>query len=410
MKNIGKIFGYLAAAALAAAFAVYIDGKIGWFFLTVLAVSVCLSVGLAFFVRRSVRISAEVDKNLLYKGEKLTLRIKISGIFPFPAGFAAVRTSQCGSLDSDNDGGGIYMLIPDRSELNACNISAEYTAARWGTDIVGVTECEIIDFLGFVHLKVNISSVLNDCIFKVSVCPDIPEINDETGLVRYISSSAFADESEETKETHSFGGGTPGFEHREYSAGDPVKRINWKLSAKRDRLMVRLDDAVISTRQMIVLDCVSVPTAGLDIGGRRMISEKNQTAAEAMLGLISELIGAGVGCIVSVMFGRSRRTAEINSLEDLSRFRIEMASASMNEPSEELFGLRIPEGAVLAAGKDSPVVVFTAYPDAELARLADIRGTSCGGIVCCAAETDAESCGSFADLRIICGGYTVRRA
>ena len=141
-----------------------------------------------------------------------------------------------------------------------------------------------------------------------------------------------------------------------------------------------------------------------------MISGKNQTAAEAMLGLISELIGAGVGCIVSVMFGRSRRTAEINSLEDLNRFRIEMASASMNEPSEELFGLRIPEDAVLAAGKDSPVVVFTAYPDAELARLADIRGTSCGGIVCCAAETDAESCGSFADLRIICGGYTVRRA
>jgi len=409
VKNIAKIFGYIAAAALAACFAVFIDGKIGWFFLTVLAVSVCLSVGLAFFVRRSVSISADVDKNLLYKGEKLTLRIRISGIFPFPAGFAAVRVSQCGSFDSENDGSGIYMLIPDRSDLWSCSITAEYTAARWGTDMIGVTEFEIIDFLGFVRLKAYVNNGLNDYLFKVSVCPDIPEINDETGLVRYICSSAFADESEETKESRSFSGGTPGFEHREYSAGDPVKRINWKLSAKRDKLMVRLDDAVISTRQMIVLDGVSAPTAGLDIGGRRKVSEKNQLAAEAMLGLISELVNAGVGCIVSVMFGRSRRTAEINSAEDLNRFRIEMASASMNEPSEDLFGLRIPEDAVFAAGKDSPVVVFTAYPDAELAKLAGIRETSCGGLICCAAETDAEACGSFADLRMIGDGYVIRR-
>lgn len=410
MKNIGKFFGYAAAAVLAAAFAVYIDGKVGWFFLTVLIVSACLSVGLAVYVRRSVRISADVDKNLLYKGEKLTLRIRISGIFPFPAGFAAVRVSPCGSVDAENDGSGIYMLIPDRSDLRACSISAEYTAARWGTDLVGVTECGIIDFLGFVHLKAYVNNGLNDHLFKVSVCPDIPEINDETGLVRYISASAFADESEETKETHSFGGGTPGFEHREYSAGDPVKRINWKLSAKRDKLMVRLDDAVISTRQMIVLDGVSAPSAGLDISERRRIGEKNQLAAEAMLGLISELVSVGVGCIVSVMFGRSRRISEINSTDDLNRFRIEMASAVMNDPSDDLFGLRIPEDAVLAAGKDSPVVVFTAYPDAGLARLADIRGASCSGIICCAAETDDGIYGSFADLRMIGSGYVIRRA
>ena len=114
MKNIAKILGYIAAAVLAACFAVFIDGKIGWFFLTVLAVSVCLSVGLAFFVRRSVRISADVDKTLLYKGEKLILRIRISGIFPFPAGFAAVRVSQCGSFDSENDG---CVTVRDRDTM-----------------------------------------------------------------------------------------------------------------------------------------------------------------------------------------------------------------------------------------------------------------------------------------------------
>ena len=35
----------------------------------------------------------------------------------------------------------------------------------------------------------------------------------------------------------------PGYEHREYVAGDSPRRVNYKLSAKKQKLMVRLDES-----------------------------------------------------------------------------------------------------------------------------------------------------------------------
>ncbi len=415
-KNIKRILGYLTAIALTVVFALLIDGKIGWFFLTVLICAAFLSWFAAFFTSKSISVDADSDNTMLYKGERLRLKAAVKCRFPFPAALISVRLAESGRLTSKTGSkGAVFMPAPRVTENGAENsfiLEEEYTARLWGTAQVGITECTVSDLLGFFTFEIYKERGMGDYLFKAAICPDIPEISDETGLVRYICATAYADDSEETKESHSFSGGIAGYEHREYYPGDPIKRINWKLSAKRDKLMVRLDDEIISSKQVIILDCVSISRNGMTAERSAAVDIICQTAAEAMLGIISELVKTGVGCLVSVLYGRERQLSEITSLEELERFRTELSRAEMGELSPELLEKRIPEETAAMAGKDAPVILFTACPDRSLAELAAERSSVCGGVICCSADISPagfSEYGGFADLRIADSSYVIRK-
>jgi hypothetical protein len=98
----------------------------------------------------------------------------------------------------------------------------------------------------------------------VRVFPNIPDIPSDNPLIKSaVASLRFDSETEETIETKTpfIQSGFPGYTHRDYEPGDPLKRINWKLSAKRGSYLIRLDDETESFRQIIVLD--SLGGAGL---------------------------------------------------------------------------------------------------------------------------------------------------
>ncbi|MBO7395493.1 MAG: DUF58 domain-containing protein [Ruminococcus sp.] len=82
---------------------------------------------------------------------------------------------------------------------------------------------------------------------------------------------------------------SPGYEHREYVHGDPLKRVNWKLSSKKDKLMVRLDEAVASVQPMIVLDLYRSSSAKPEeaiLGEEQII--------RSVFGLLSLLVKQGI--------------------------------------------------------------------------------------------------------------------
>ena len=81
--------------------------------------------------------------------------------------------------------------------------------------------------------------------------------------------------------------GVPGYEHRDYVPGDPLKRINWKLSSKKDQLMVRLDEKVSSSSQVMRLDLV------LPEKPERRHYEISDNIIEASLALLSMLVMSG---------------------------------------------------------------------------------------------------------------------
>lgn len=100
--------------------------------------------------------------------------------------------------------------------------------------------------------KVRISSCTAQDMLRMFCARSAPELCSSVAVLpRYVDyigpevvPSFLPSECEEREEgvTVSFGG-TAGYEHRDYVAGDSPRRINYKLSAKRHRLMVRMDES-----------------------------------------------------------------------------------------------------------------------------------------------------------------------
>ena len=88
--------------------------------------------------------------------------------------------------------------------------------------------------------------------------------------------SALPSDNDEEAEEGSVSGGFPGYEHRGYEPGDPLNRINYKLSAKKRTLMVRRDENTSAQSTDIVI------APGSD-----------DTCMEQALALAGRLVGLG---------------------------------------------------------------------------------------------------------------------
>ena len=127
----------------------------------------------------------------------------------------------------------------------------------------------------------------------IGIIPDIPEITASSQLFRSIADSVLTSDNDEDNDTVMlFAANTfPGYEHREYVQGDPIKRINWKLSSKKSKLMVRLDEAASAVQPCLVLDLFRSSSA------ETLSSlKKEEKLLQAVFGLITLLINQGIAC------------------------------------------------------------------------------------------------------------------
>ena len=101
-----------------------------------------------------------------------------------------------------------------------------------------------------------------------------------------------SDEEEENDTAMMFSANVaPGYEHREYVQGDPLKRVNWKLSTKKNKLMVRLDEAVASVQPLIILDLFRRSDA---TAAEAVLNEEK--LIQAVFGLLELMIEQGIAC------------------------------------------------------------------------------------------------------------------
>ena len=368
MKKIFYIFLYLTAIAISVAFALCLSAQVGWTFVYMLVCAPLFSLGITFFLTKGKRVTVEsdIDRTMLYKGECSTLRIIVrnKSVFPVPA--VKVRVCNQGGLVPENSCEYYVVSVSPRSESV---IKIKYTAKVWGRYILGAENIFLHDFIGFFKFRMSCLESVNE----VSVFPDIPEIQGDSPLLRSASEAArFADDSEETAESENVTGfsGMPGYTHREYVEGDPVRRINWKLSSKRDKYMIRLDDEIESVKQNIVLDSV---------GGNNIF--ENERAVEGMLGAALGLLKCGFESTVHCRFNGIYETFAVSEPADVSMlqtrladFRFERKLAGQKKQS------RIPVDEILSAGGSRAMMVYTSLLDSGLCNeisAAQENGMSC---------------------------------
>lgn len=228
-SRLSGIPGYLLSIGLCVVFALYCSGRVGWFLVLTFICAPILSLLFTLLFRKQITAACMLETPLAAKGEHgiLTVSLQSKGFLPSP--FITITFTDSPYLTC-----GEPLLTLSLLPRSTETVFFDFTASVCGASFVGIKEIRIWDYLGLFSFTAPVPDTQ-----EIHVVPDIAEVSsDEDYILEIYRQSTETGDSEETIDAGStLFGGFPGFEHREYVPGDPLKRINWKLSAKRDKLL-----------------------------------------------------------------------------------------------------------------------------------------------------------------------------
>lgn len=279
MKNVISI---LAIASILYAFTFYIDGDIGVIIIAFMLFAPLVSFIFALLGRKRIKVDFDCD-GYVKKNSKLTVNVSVekSGFFPLGIVELEFAASEVfGRLDK------VYKLSVISSSRKSFTIDLD--AKIGGNGVISLVSASSCGFLGFVKFKVKTELPPQK---NVGVIPEIPDAKSSSKLFRSIADSVMTTDDEEKSDISLLysANTAPGYEHREYEQGDPMKRVNWKLSMKKGTLMVRLDEAIASVQPIVALDLFRSSKAKPEdviINEERLIC--------SVFGLLSMLIKQGI--------------------------------------------------------------------------------------------------------------------
>ena len=217
------IASYIQALAFALLFLVFINGSIGWALVYVLVGVGLLSALTCVFSRKHFTVELKPHAEFTEYGDRIGYDVVVSknGFCFLP--FIEIRV------------GGSAEAVAQTSLLfrRRAVVTGYYKAERSGMNTITAQSAVLRDFWSIVRLCVPVSETA-----LIAVTPRPMEYPGPEVVMKTLPS-----EDEEAEEGRSvMSGGLPGYEHREYFPGDSLRRINYKLSAKKRRLMVRLEE------------------------------------------------------------------------------------------------------------------------------------------------------------------------
>lgn len=229
-----SIFGYIEALLFAAVLLIFINGEAGWGMIYIISAGVAASVVVFAASHRHFTVECSSFSGLYHKGDTVgvELVLRAQGFCVLP--FITVNGSFMGSPFTAR-----CALIG-----KTCNVNITAVASQCGLGRFEVDELILRDSLGLITYR---SDILPES-GAVAVLPDIVEYAGPEVLPSRLPS-----DNDEEAEDGSISGGSPGYEHRSHQPGDPLNRINYKLSAKRRTLMVRREENTSAQSTDIVI-------------------------------------------------------------------------------------------------------------------------------------------------------------
>ena len=301
MKNLKYILSAAAVAFLVYIFTFYMDGEMGIILLAFVLFAPLVSLGFTLYARKNVNVTVDCDA-YINKGGMLKVKVHITKQTAVPLAILEIKPYMSEVFKRDDK---VYKL--SLMGAGERTFTFETEAVYGGNGEIGLESVFSSGFLGFMKFPVQIN---NDRI-SVGVIPEIPDIKASSALIRSIANVVATTENEDDNETNMmFSSNTvPGYEHREYVQGDALKRINWKLSSKKNILMVRLDEATASVQPIVILDLYrkkeAVPEEAI------IVEEK---LISSVFGLLTALIRQGIAC--TFMFRDENGATEVDSIDN----------------------------------------------------------------------------------------------
>lgn len=335
-----NLANYALCIALAVLLCVFVSGLGGLFILILLVLTLIFSLVIIFVSKKTVSVSTKLSTEIANKGEDVELEITIAKSTFLPTSYIEITLDMTPNITTGHLK--TFKVISARrtGDIITVPLKTEFC----GEATVLLADVRLIDYLGIVNMKL---AGADDVSMRaaVRIMPQIRDAGVQADVLKATSENAAAYEEDEEESNESAIGltGVAGYEHRKYEIGDPLKRVNWKLSSKRDELMVRLDDKVLSSSQSFILDypLVTVPD--------RAYYQNVDMIIEASLSLLSMLLMQGYESSYTYYLG-GWQTVDINDEKGLLYLQEELAGI---RPTPE----RERNEAVLEA--DSSVICFT---------------------------------------------------
>lgn len=245
-----SLLGYLFCIAVAVVMAVMIDGTGGVLIAVILVTALTASLLVTKRLSKKLSVSIDCKHKLLAKDDIVEVLIKVEKHSRLPSPMIEIRLGSGPQLYAAGESGIRFSMLPNRP---AETVKLRFKAKYSGRSYIRVEAFEAVDFLGLSRSVIPVEE--DKTRIGLRIMPNVPDTGTQLDVIRTAADNiGFDDSEDETSETAMGSTGTPGYEHRTYYPGDPLKKINWKLSSKRNIYMVRLDEKLSVTSQVFVLD------------------------------------------------------------------------------------------------------------------------------------------------------------
>ena len=221
------IGGTFMAISISVVFMLFLNGDIGWALIYLIGGTAVISLVLFFVSKRHFTAELSELSGTSECGRKIDVEITLRKtgfcILPFIELCVNVGTGE--------------LPIRIRTALlfgKERKVGVGFRASHSGLNRVELTEAVVYDLVGLARKRIKLGQSTQKAVLPKIVEYDGPEI-----LPNLLPS----DEEEIEEGVSVTKGGMPGYEHREYVPGDSPRRVNYKLSAKKHKLLVRLDES-----------------------------------------------------------------------------------------------------------------------------------------------------------------------
>ncbi len=340
---ISLIFELLLMAAMAYVFTSFLDGDIGVVIIAFLILAPLLSVQVLLLTRK-IHVSVQAP-TYAAKGKRFAVRLILTAGGKLPVPFVKCGVEHTANFAADDPRPVQSAMMPARPLEIEFGMTAQYA----GCGRIRVPELRISDYLGM--LTCYSEGTAEE--ISIGVIPEIPSLTGAAVLLHAVSDAVLTQDEEEEESSAAYSSvSMPGYIHRDYVPGDNLRRINWKLSAKRNKLMVRMDEAASTVRPAILLDLQAENTPES--------LKRRELLMEGALGLLMLLVRQGVPCSLRFAAGGEMKCLFPESEDAVRQAALELATADFIGGDG-----RIDSSA--AQEKAGAFLVYTANPDAALA-------------------------------------------
>ena len=240
---------YLICLGACVAFASFYGGPVSFAWLNACLLLLPLSALYIFLNYHFLRLYQEIEVHRVVRGEDHKYLAKIENAGPLPIHRMRLRTwdDRCHLYEIEN-GQEVSLGIYEKKELRS-GISCIYA----GSYDIGIRKVAFTDPFSVFTVELDVP-----CTFRAVVSPQITDIADKIlDLENLINSTGLKSRrlSEET----------PGSDLRPYQPGDPLRAINWKVSARLSELVTRVPDKMEKRTVTILVLASYVPDKMQDL-------------------------------------------------------------------------------------------------------------------------------------------------